>query len=546
MFEKQRYDSPPVYSPPYSPESNGYGPPQSYHPPRSEFDPYPPPPGSYYMEEKPQHFYKWISPPGIVKAMFGTIIVLCVGIFACVASTLVWDMQYGMGGMGSYGGGMGYGGGYGGMGGGYGSSYGSGYGGGYGGGYGNYGSSYPTPYSAKTTMIAMAAINFFVALGFFVASFSKSTTFRSRKFFLVVLVVSVIMAVIQGIITIVYVVGVNPMAQSSQNMMYNPMLMMCQNLYGSSYSNMGGVGGFGMYNQYLYHYCYVDPQEGVAMVCGFLVTAALVVAAFFSHKTRGKIWRYGKPNIYWEQPPETGGLVSEGRDVKDWVNNVEDGQSTQGAPTVVLSEKSVPLNASANSIISYPTKADSRVYTGDAYNDDVYSEHLAILPSDQPSQGASSSPSEEAGGVRKPSANRGKRRRRNPELDESQYETEYTTGGETGNELDPEEWESVYPEITSDGQRQEYKREFDADLREYKHLCAEMDDISDQMNKLSRQLDTLDETSAQYQVVAEEYNRLKDLKRTPDYQAKKLECRKLRHKLFHIKRVVKAYDKSLS
>ncbi|CDQ85240.1 unnamed protein product [Oncorhynchus mykiss] len=327
MFEKQRYDSPPVYSPPYSPESNGYGPPQSYHPPRSEFDPYPPPPGSYYMEEKPQHFYKWISPPGIVKAMFGTIIVLCVGIFACVASTLVWDMQYGMGGMGSYGGGMGYGGGYGGMGGGYGSSYGSGYGGGYGGGYGNYGSSYPTPYSAKTTMIAMAAINFFVALGFFVASFSKSTTFRSRKFFLVVLVVSVIMAVIQGIITIVYVVGVNPMAQSSQNMMYNPMLMMCQNLYGSSYSNMGGVGGFGMYNQYLYHYCYVDPQEGVAMVCGFLVTAALVVAAFFSHKTRGKIWRYGKPNIYWEQPPETGGLVSEGRDVKDWVRKTHTGMN---------------------------------------------------------------------------------------------------------------------------------------------------------------------------------------------------------------------------
>lgn len=53
------------------------------------------------------------------------------------------------------------------------------------------------------------------------------------------------------------------------------------------------------------------------------------------------------------------------------MNNVEDGQSTQGAPTVVLSEKSVPLNASANSIISYPTKADSRVYTGDTYNDDV-------------------------------------------------------------------------------------------------------------------------------------------------------------------------------
>ena len=67
--------------------------------------------------------------------------------------------------------------------------------------------------------------------------------------------------------------------------------------------------------------------QGVAMVCGFLVTAALVVAAFFSHKTRGKIWRYGKPNIYWEQPPETGGLVSEGRDVKDWVRKTHTGMN---------------------------------------------------------------------------------------------------------------------------------------------------------------------------------------------------------------------------
>ena len=59
---------------------------------------------------------------------------------------------------------------------------------------------------------------------------------------------------------------------------------------------------------------------------------------------------------------------------------------------------------------------------------------------------------------------------------------------------------SAYPEITSDAERQEYKREFDADLREYKRLCAEMDDINDQLNKLSRQLDTLDDTSAKYQV----------------------------------------------
>lgn len=59
---------------------------------------------------------------------------------------------------------------------------------------------------------------------------------------------------------------------------------------------------------------------------------------------------------------------------------------------------------------------------------------------------------------------------------------------------------STYPEIRSDAERHDYKREFDADLREYKRLCAEMDDINDQLNKLSRQLDTLDETSAKYQV----------------------------------------------
>lgn len=75
----------------------------------------------------------------------------------------------------------------------------------------------------------------------------------------------------QGIITIVYIVGVNPMAQGSSSMMYNPMLMMCQNLYQTSYSQMGGVGGFPIYNQYLYHYCFVDPQEVCSFFCGYFV-----------------------------------------------------------------------------------------------------------------------------------------------------------------------------------------------------------------------------------------------------------------------------------
>lgn len=397
-------------------------------------------------------------------------------------------------------------------------------------------------------MIAMAAINFIGSLAFFISSFSKASTVRTRKFFLALLITSIILAVLQGIITIVYIVGVNPMAQGSSSMMYNPMLMMCQSLYQTSYSQMGGVGGFPMYNQYLYHYCFVDPQEGIAMVCGFLVVIALGVAAFFAHKTRGKIWRYGKPNIYWEEPL-VGGKASEGRDVEEWVNNVEESHSVQDAPTLLVSEKGAGLlNASANSVISYPPpKVDSSSYDGDTYNHE-YSERTTSRPSEVLSHGGrtSSSPSEGTGGGRKPSANRGKRRRRNPELDESQYETEYTTGGETGNELDMEELESLYPDIRSDAQRQDYKREFDADLREYKRMCAEMDDINDQLNKLSRQLDTLDDTSAKYQAVAEEYNQLKDLKQTSDYQSKKKECRRLRHKLFHLKRMVKNYDKSHS
>ncbi|XP_054645351.1 occludin [Dunckerocampus dactyliophorus] len=540
MFDKQPYDSPPVYTPP---SNNGFGPPGSFHAPQSDYNAYPPPPGSYYIEDKPQHFYKWSSPPGIIKAMLAVVIVLCVAIFACVASTLMWEMQYGYG-NGYYGSGAGYGSGYG-LG-----SYGTGYGG-YGsyGGYGNYYGSYISPYSAKTAMIAMAAINFLGSLAFFIASFSKSTTIRSRKYFLALLIASVIMAVLQGIINIVYIVGVNPNAQGSSNMMYNPMLMMCQSLYQTGYSQMGGVGGFPLHNPYLYHYCYVDPQEGVAMVCGFLIVIALAVAAFFAHKARGKIWRYGKANIFWVEPL-VGGKASEGRDVEEWVNNVEESRSVQDAPTLLVSEKGGGLlNASANSVISYPpAKVDSSSFNGDTYDNNEYSERKTSRPSEVFSHGGrtSSSPSEEIGGGRKPSANRAKRRRRNPDMDESQYETEYTTGGETGNELDMEEWESMYPEITSDEQRHDYKSEFDADLREYKRMCAEMDDINDQLNKLSRQLDTLDDTSAKYQGVAEEYNHLKDIKRTSEYQSKKKECRRLRHKLFHIKRMVKDYDKSHS
>ncbi|KAK1152542.1 occludin-like [Acipenser oxyrinchus oxyrinchus] len=516
-----RYDSPPMYSPPYS--LNGYGPPGEPLDPRSL------PPESYYIQDQPQDFFKWSSPPGIMKILEAISLLLCLGIFACVASTLAWDMGYG-GGMGlGMGMGMGMGGygmgGYGGYGGGYSGGYG-GYGGGYSGGYGGYGAS-TSPQAAKGFMIAMAAITFIEALAVFVVIVSKSQSSRGRRFYLLVMVFSGLLAGLELIATIVFIVGVNPMAQSSTSMYYSQVMMMCQSVYNSGT----------LVNQYLYHYCVVDPQEAVAMVGGFLVAFAQALIIFFAHRTRSKIWRYGKHNIYWDKPVSAG--PEEGRDVEDWVNNVQDGNSTH-AETLVYSEK---VNMISN---SPPAKASSYFSSG-TYTDRSFP---AATPLDRPPEYTgpvvSSSPSEEeeGRGVRRPAARRGKKkRRRNPELDESQYETEYTTGADTCDELDQGEWESLYPPIRTDQERQEYKREFDSDLKVYKRLCAEMDDVNDQMNQLSRQLDSLQEGSPQYQGVAEEYNRLKDLKQTPDYQANKLQCRQLRSKLFHIKSLVNNYDK---
>ncbi|CAB1317741.1 unnamed protein product, partial [Coregonus sp. 'balchen'] len=275
MYEPRHYDSPPIYSPPYTATSNGFYTHRSVHSPRSNFDPYPPPPDSFYMEDRPQHFYKWFSAPGLVKTMEGATVILCFLIFACVASTLVWDMHGAGIGMRGYGtGSMGIGSGY------YGGSYG-------------YSSSYMTPYSAKSAMISMAAINFLVSLGFLVGSFSRSPAMRGRRFYLTVLVCDVVLAVLQGIIDIVFVIGVNPMSQSSQSMLYNPMLMMCQNMQGSP--SLSG--------------------SAVALVLGFLVVVVLFVAAYYAYKTRSKIWRHGKPNMIWDRPllrpPER-------NDVQDW------------------------------------------------------------------------------------------------------------------------------------------------------------------------------------------------------------------------------------
>lgn len=53
----------------------------------------------------------------------------------------------------------------------------------------------------------------------------------------------------------------------------------------------------------------------------------------------------------------------------------------------------------------------------------------------------------------------------------------------------------------SEQQRRHYKREFDSELTCYKRLCAELDQTSDHMHKLSRELDRLDEDCVKYQVL---------------------------------------------
>lgn len=188
MYEPRYYDSPPVYSPPYSTSTQGHYPPRSTHYPQSHYVPYTynVPPDLYYMEEKPQHFYRWFSPPGFVKTFQGATVLMCFLIFACVASTLVWDMNrfgyasYGVGATGGVAGTeLGY----------YGGSYG-------------YGGSYMTPQSAKSAMISMAAINFLVSLGFLVGSFSRSRVMRGCRFYLSVFICNIILAVLQVSFTV--------------------------------------------------------------------------------------------------------------------------------------------------------------------------------------------------------------------------------------------------------------------------------------------------------------------------------------------------------
>ncbi|XP_076158565.1 uncharacterized protein LOC143141736 [Alosa pseudoharengus] len=469
---------------------------------------------SYYADDEIQHFYRWNSPPGIIKIMSSIGIILCVGIFACVASTLAYDSTNALGGFGGYGG-AGYGGtGYAGYGGGtYGGSYG---GGGFGGGYNSGGFNYGgidynnDPRKGKGFMMAMAILSFLALLIMFIMVISHQRVAQGRKFYLAIIIVSAILAFLMFIATIVYLVAVNPMAQSAGSVQYTQVQALC-----AQYQQPQQVGMF--VNQYLYHYCVVEPEEAIAIVLGFVVTTALIIILVFAVKTRQRINAYGKDNILWrrvkvvEDPNAVG-------DVEAWVNDMS------AVPEPVLN--------------AFPEKfGGSRNYL-DEDNSDYKPPYSAspVVAEEIPLRSAApySSGSERPSSSGRPKQKRGGR-----------HADGYETDGymSSGDELDADDFSSEFPPIEYEHDRDEYKRVFDDDHLEYKDLQAELDAINRKMAEVDRELDDLSEGSPQFLDAMDEYNELKNKKKSSDYQLKKKRCKYLKSKLSHIKKMVSDFDR---
>ncbi|KAF7643872.1 hypothetical protein LDENG_00231960, partial [Lucifuga dentata] len=144
--------------------------------------------------------------------------------------------------------------------------------------------------------------------------------------------------------------------------------------------------------------------------------------------------------------------------------------------------------------------------------------------------------SEAASSADRPKRRRGGRPRR---ADGQDYDTDYASSGD---ELDDNDFDSEFPPITSEQERTNYKQEFDRDHLKYKDLQAELDAINKNLSDMDRKLDELQEGSPAYLDALDEYNRIKDLKKSADYQMKKRRCKYLKAKLSHIKKMVTDYD----
>lgn len=450
-------------------------------------------PTFYYPQDKMLHYYRWTSPPGVMKILSIIIIIMCVAVFACVASTLAWD--YDMSLMGLGGGGLvpGYGG-YGGSA--IGSSYGSAYGGSYGGAYGSsyggvgagsysYGGAQMDPRAGKGFIIAISGITFIAVLIIFILVVSRQSAAQKPSFYLATIIICAILAFLMIIATIVYLVAVNPTAQSTGSIYYSQIRQLC-----AQYQTQTQAQGIFL-NQYLYHYCVVEPQEAIAIVLGFLVFVALIILLVFAVKTRNQIRRWGPERILWEEVK----VINDGlhNSIGEWVKNVS------GDPEVPLNDPNPHVGGSRD------------------YLDQLDNNKPLYLPGD--------SDISSSVGVLKPRVR------------------DYDPGVESGDDLEEEDFSVLFPSIVDEQERLNYKREFDLDHQEYKSLQAELDAINQDLADLNRELDRHPEGSPQFLDAMDEYTRLKSLKKSPHYEIKKKRCKYLRSKLSHIKRKISEYDR---
>ncbi|XP_029365697.1 occludin b [Echeneis naucrates] len=437
----------------------------------------------YYPGDKMLHFYRWTSPPGVMKILCIIIIIMCVAVFACVASTLAWDYDMNLLGLGG-GTGLvpGVGGSFGGsLGGSYSGGFGSGYGGSFsGGGSYGYGQVQMDPKTGKGFIIAISAITFIAVLIIFVLVVSKQNAARSPTFYLATIIICAILAFLMIIATIVYLVAVNPTAQSTGSIYYNQIRQLC-----AQYQTQTQAQGIFL-NQYLYHYCVVEPQEAIAIVLGFLVFVALIILLVFAVRTRSKIRRWGRDRVLWEEVK----VISDGphHSVGEWVKQVS------SDPEVLLNDYNDKVGGSRNDM-------DRMDHSRPLY-----------LPGD-------SEISSTVGGLK-------------PRLN----------GYESGDDLEEEDFSVFFPAILDEQERLNYKREYDRHHQEYKTLQTELDSINQDLADLNRELAQHPAGSPQFLDAMNEFTTLKNLKRSPDYQTKKKRCKYLRAKLSHIKKMISEYD----
>ncbi|KAG7274047.1 hypothetical protein CRUP_030769 [Coryphaenoides rupestris] len=527
--------------------------PESTSPPPQSQPPQSQPAYSYYPDDEFQHFYRWTSPPGIIKIMAVIVIVLSLGVFACVASTLAWDTQGGLAGFGGTGG---YGaGGYGGGGYGGGSNYGSFGGGAYGAGnsYGYGGIGGNDPRKGKGFMIAMAAITFIMALVVFIIIVSHQNLCQSRRFYLAVLILCAILALLMLIASIVYLVAVNPMAQSSSSIYAVQIQGLC-----AQYQQPAQTGVF--VNQYLYHYCVVEPQEAIAVVCGFLVTAALIVMLVFALKTRQKIRGYWQgDNILWKESPpgdvEAWELddLQQGSpqflDALDEYNKLKDFKKS--ADYQMNKRRCKYLKGKLNHIKKMVDKELDDLQQGSPQFLDALDEYNKLKDF---KKSADYQMNKRRCKYLKGKLNHIKKMRPGGPGPAPPHQRRPVQQQLRGAQLHRQAQEEApasgtparreFPRITNEDMRVAYKREFDRDHQEYKDLQAELDAVNRKLSDVDKELDDLQQGSPQFLDALDEYNKLKDFKKSADYQMNKRRCKYLKGKLNHIKKMVSDFDRA--